>query len=57
MPTTQIPDDPEPDAGDLPLPLSASLILTTLPKDAAEALKGVVDSTLGIPEKGVYFLF
>ncbi|CAF9909653.1 MAG: Ubiquitin-like protein [Alectoria fallacina] len=44
-----IPDDPNPDT--LPLPLSASLILTSLPQDATTALAKASDDVDGIPPK------
>ena len=39
----------------MPLPLSASLVLNTLPKDASEALRGVTE--VGVPEKGRNFKY
>ena len=54
---TQIPDEEAADgegADEMPLPLSASIVLTNLPKDASEALKGVGE--VGVPEKGAWLV-
>ncbi|KAL9068095.1 MAG: hypothetical protein Q9161_006448 [Pseudevernia consocians] len=45
-----IPDE-DPEAAALPLPLSASLILTSLPQDATAALAKASDDVDGIPPK------
>ena len=50
-PQATIPDDPTPENADLPLPLSASIVLTSLPTDAASALEKA-DGVGGVPEKG-----
>ena len=51
-----IPDDPTPENADLPLPLSASIVLTSLPQDATSALeKASKEDNDGVPEKGMCF--
>jgi hypothetical protein len=49
-----IPDDTDPDA-DMPLTMAASVVLTSLPKDAKSALEEAGDLIGGV-EKGKLFL-
>jgi len=51
-PTTDIEDPSEGNDADLPITMAASVVLTSLPRDAHEALEGAGD--LGV-EKGMHF--
>lgn len=50
----QIPDSPP---ATLPLPLSASLVLTSLPQDASTALARAVEEVDGMRDKGEFFFY
>lgn len=53
-PQATIPDDLTPENADLPLPLSASIVLTSLPHDASTALeKASREDNDGVPAKGM----
>lgn len=47
-----IPDDPTPEANQLELPLSASVVLNTLPEDVHSALERLAQHQVGVPAKG-----
>ena len=53
--TPPIPDEDPDGPSALPLPLSASVVLTNLPRDAHSALAKVTEENVdGIPKKGKY---